>query len=188
MASKTVLVLLCRAPSADSGRIYVSPQGLPEGEGHGDGDKARMRVAGSAGETAGWGEEVGLKPPKRIAIVDDDFELLATYSVVLEHLGYTTLTANDGDEIVNQVLYGHEAAPDVILMDYRMPKMNGLEAARKILRDRPGVRIIMSTADDSVKQEAISAGMTFLQKPFSLDELASAIRETLGEDASAANP
>jgi CheY-like chemotaxis protein len=63
-----------------------------------------------------------------------------------------------------------------------------LEAAKKILRNRPRVKIIMSTADDSVKQEAISAGMTFLQKPFSLGELASAIRESLGEDASAANP
>jgi CheY-like chemotaxis protein len=188
MASKTVLVLLCRAPSADSARIYMSPQGLPAGEGYGDREKARMRVVGSTDETAGWGEEVDLKLPKRVAIVDDDFELLTTYSVVLEHLGYTTLTANDGDEIVNQVLYGHEAAPDVILMDYRMPKMNGLEAAKKILRNRPGVKIIMSTADDSVKQEAISAGMTFLQKPFSLDDLARAIRESIGEDASAADP
>jgi two-component system chemotaxis response regulator CheY len=183
MASKTVLVLLFRAPSAESGLAYMSPQGLPEGGGHGGKDKARSRVVGSAGETAGWRGQVDLEPPKRIAIVDDDFELLTAYSVVLEHLGYTTLTANDGDEIVSQVLYGHEAAPDVILMDYRMPKMNGLDAAKKILRNRPGVKIIMSTADDSVKQEAISAGMTFLQKPFSLDELASAIRKSLGEDA-----
>jgi two-component system, chemotaxis family, chemotaxis protein CheY len=188
MASKTVLVLLCRPPSAESGRIYMSPQGLSDGEGRGDKDDARRRVVGSSGQAAGWGGRVDTEPPKRVAIVDDDFELLTTYSVVLEHLGYTTLTANDGDEIVDQVLHGHEPAPDVILMDYRMPKMNGLEAAKKILRNRPGVKIIMSTADDSVKQEAISAGMTFLQKPFSLGELASAIRESLGEDASAANP
>jgi CheY-like chemotaxis protein len=183
MASKTVLVLLCRKPSPDSGHIYTSAPGAPAGEGYGNNDKARRRVVGSAGETAGrW--EVDSEPPKRVAIVDDDFELLTTYSVVLEHLGYRILTANDGDEIVDQVLHGHEAAPDVILMDYRMPKMNGLEAAKMILRVRPGVKIIMSTADDSVKQEAISAGMTFLQKPFSLDELANAIRESLGEDDS----
>jgi len=187
MASKTILILLCREPSARSGRICASAQGLPEGEGNGDKDKARRRVVGNAVRAAGR-PEVDPEPPKRVAIVDDDFELLTTYSVVLEHLGYAALTANDGDEIVNQVLYGDEAAPDVILMDYRMPKMNGLEAAKRILRNRPGIKIIMSTADDSVKQEAISAGMTFLQKPFSLDELASAIGESLGEHASAANP
>jgi two-component system, chemotaxis family, chemotaxis protein CheY len=180
LASKTVLVLLCRPPSAEPGRIYATPQGPSEGEGRGDKDSVRRRVVGSADQTAGRGARADPEPPKRVAIVDDDFELLTTYSVVLEHLGYTTLTANDGDEIVNQVLYGPEAAPDVILMDYRMPKMNGLEAAKKILRNRPQVKIIMSTADDSVKQEAISAGMTFLQKPFSLGELASAIRESLG--------
>jgi CheY-like chemotaxis protein len=187
MASKTVLVLLCREPSADSVPIYTGVQGPPDGEEYADKDKVRRRAVGSAGETAGR-LEVDPEPPKRVAIVDDDFELLTTYSAVLEHLGYATLTASDGDEIVDQVLRGHEAAPDVILMDYRMPKMNGLEAAKRIVRNRPGIKIIMSTADDSVKQEAISAGMTFLQKPFSLDELASAIRGSLGEDASAANP
>lgn len=183
MASKTVLVILCRPPFAEPGRIHMSPQGQSEGERRGDKDSTRRRLVGSAGKTARWGERADPEPPKRVAIVDDDFELLTTYSVVLEHLGYTTLTANDGDEIVNQVLHGAEAAPDVILMDYRMPKMNGLEAAKEILRNRPGVKIIMSTADDSVKQEAISAGMTFLQKPFSLGELASAIRESLGGEA-----
>ena len=75
----------------------------------------------------------------------------------------------------------------MILMDYRLPKMNGLEAAKAILRKRPAIKIIISTADDSIREEAVSAGMTFLQKPFSLDELASAIAESLGGDASA-NP
>jgi CheY-like chemotaxis protein len=186
MASKTILVLLFREPSAQPGRIYKGAQELPEEERDGDKDKAGRRAVGNAVGAAGeW--KADTEPPKRIAIVDDDFELLTTYSVVLEHLGYATLTATDGDEIVNQVLHGHEAAPDVILMDYRMPKMNGLEAAKRILRNRPGIKIIMSTADDSVKQEAIATGMTFLQKPFSLDELASAIRESLAEDVSAAD-
>jgi CheY-like chemotaxis protein len=187
MASKTVLVLLCRNAALDSLPTYAGARRPPDGEAHGDKDKARRRVVGSAGETIGR-REVDPEPPKRVAIVDDDFELLTTYSVVLEHLGYMTLTANDGDEIVDQVLHGHEAAPDVILMDYRMPKMNGLEAAKRILRNSPGIKIIMSTADDSVKHEAIAAGMTFLQKPFSLEKLANAIRESLDGDASAANP
>ena len=178
MASKTVLVLLCREPSADSGPIYRGVQGPTSSEKYRDKDQVRRQAAGSAGETAGrW--EVDPEPPKRVAIVDDDFELLTTYSAVLEHLGYATLTASDGDEIVDQVLHGDEAAPDVILMDYRMPKMNGLDAAKTILRDRPSVKIIMSTADDSVKQEAISAGMTFLQKPFLPKALTALVEELL---------
>ena len=106
--------------------------------------------------------------------------LLTTYSLVLEHLGYLILTASDGDEIIDQVLDSKGDVPDVILMDYRMPRTNGLEAARTILQNRPGIKIIISTADDSIRQEAISNGMAFLQKPFSVDELAVAIRECLG--------
>jgi CheY-like chemotaxis protein len=183
VASKTVLVLLYREHSAATGSVHADTQRLLTGK-HVDKENARTRAVGSATKVAER-LEADQKAPKRVAIVDDDIQLRTAYSFVLEHLGYRTLVASDGDEIVNQVLDATDAAPDLILMDYRLPKMNGLTAAKAILRKRPVIKIIISTADDSIRQEAISAGMTFLQKPFSLDELARAIAESLGEGASA---
>ena len=51
--------------------------------------------------------------------------------------------------------------PDLILMDYRMPTMNGMQAAEKILRVRPEIKIIIATADDSVRTRCDFFG-TFL--------------------------
>jgi CheY-like chemotaxis protein len=183
MASKTVLVLLYREHPAGIAFANADGQRLLTGKKYVDKEDARKRVVGKATEVA-EGLEVDQKTRKRVAIVDDDIQLRTAYSFVLEHLGYRTLMACDGDEIVDQVLDAKKTAPDLILMDYRLPKMNGLDAAKAILRKRPMIKIIISTADDSVRQEAISAGMAFLQKPFSLDELASAISESLGGGAS----
>ena len=185
MASKTVLVLLYREHSADTDSFNPDTQRLLTGK-YVYKEEARTRAFGSATEVAER-LEADQKASKRVAIVDDDIQLRTAYSFVLEHLGYRTLMAGDGDEIVNRVLDAKGAAPDLILMDYRLPKMNGLVAAKAIRRKRPTIKIIISTADDSIRKEAISAGMTFLQKPFSLDELASAIAESLGGGASA-NP
>jgi CheY-like chemotaxis protein len=186
MASKTVLVLLYREHSADVDLTYADTQRLLTGKKYVGEEDHRRRAVGSATVVAER-LEADQKARKRVAIVDDDVQLRTAYSFVLEHLGYRTLMASDGDEIVNQVLDAKEGAPDLILMDYRLPKMNGLEAAKAILRKRPIIKIIISTADDSVRKDAISAGMAFLQKPFSMDELASAITESLGGGGSA-NP
>lgn len=187
MAAKTVLVFLYGEPPEQSGAVSKGARGVQGDDEHGDKGKPRRRTAGSSVKADGMGEE-DQELPKQVAIVDDDLELRTMYSFVLEHLGYRTLVVDDGAEIVNHVLRGDAEAPDIILMDYRMPKMNGLEAAKRIIRDRPGMKIIISTADDSVKQQAISAGMTFLQKPFSLNELADAIKEGLGGSGQNTNP
>jgi CheY-like chemotaxis protein len=70
--------------------------------------------------------------------------------------------------------------PDLILMDYRMPTMNGMQAAERILRVRPEVKIIIATADDRVRPEVTSAGLYFLQKPFSISTLGRMIEEAVG--------
>ena len=64
-------------------------------------------------------------------------------------------------------------------MDYRMPEMNGIEAAKIIQRYRKNTKIILTTAYDSVKQEALSEGLMFLQKPVSKDDLDKNLKKTL---------
>ena len=123
--------------------------------------------------------EIGKQSIKSIAIVDDEEELCSLFSMLVKSLGYhAECVAYDGDEIVQLVLED-SIHPDLILMDYRMPTMNGMQAAERILRVRPEMKIIIATADDSVRRDAISAGLFFIQKPFSISALAKTIEEAL---------
>lgn len=123
----------------------------------------------------------GKQSVKSIAIVDDEEELCSLFAMLVKRMGYhPACVAHDGDEIVRFVLED-SIQPDLILMDYRMPRMNGMQAAERILRVRPQTKIIIATADDSVRRDAISAGLFFIQKPFSISALARAIEEALSE-------
>jgi CheY-like chemotaxis protein len=136
-----------------------------QGDGHSlesrdDGDKTKARA-------------------KRIAIVDDEESICSLFSLLIRNLGYhVEIVARSGEEIVEAVARGR-VEPDLILMDYRMSIMNGLEAARRILNENPAIKIIVTTADDSVKQEAVSSGLYFLQKPFSISVLEQTISSAL---------
>jgi CheY-like chemotaxis protein len=124
--------------------------------------------------------EIGKQSGKSIAIVDDEDELCSLFSRLVKGLGYhVACVAHDGDEIVQLVLED-SINPDLILMDYRMPTMNGMQAAERILRVRPEIKIIIATADDTVRKSAISAGLFIIQKPFSISALAKTIKDALG--------
>jgi CheY-like chemotaxis protein len=105
--------------------------------------------------------------------------MCSVFSILIRSLGYQEdFVAHDGTEIVEAVLSGI-SNPDLIIMDYRMPNMNGMDAAQKILKAKPDVRIIIASADDTIKPVANSAGMKFAQKPFSMAELSRMIKESL---------
>lgn len=116
----------------------------------------------------------------RIALVDDQ-ELVRT--------GMRALAERDGDiEVVAEAATGRsglgvvrEHAPDVVLMDIRMPEMDGLEATRRIVADPAlgGVRVLILTTFDEDEHvfEAIRAGAAgYLLKDVAPDELRRAIR------------
>jgi CheY-like chemotaxis protein len=118
---------------------------------------------------------------KKIAIVDNDEELRLLFAQVVSRLGYQVeFVARDGDELVDAVSKG-SIHPDVILMDYRMARMNGLEAAAKVLRIAPKTQIILDTADDLVRRDATSAGLFFLLKPFPTVALVKTIEDALAK-------
>ena len=117
---------------------------------------------------------------KRIAIVDDEEDLVEVYLMVVAKLGHQMeFVAHDGDEIVQAVM-DERIHHDLILMDYRMPTMNGMQAAEQILQVKPDVKIIIATADDLVRRDTDAAGLLFIQKPFSIRALAKIIDEALG--------
>ena len=84
--------------------------------------------------------------------------------------------ARDGMEAIEQAA---ELLPDVVLMDVRMPTVNGIEAARRIRVSQPAVRILMLTEseDEEDLYAAVRAGATgYLLKEVAIDEIADAIR------------
>lgn len=118
---------------------------------------------------------------RSLAIVEDEQDLISVYSRVVKELGFDPVfVARGGEEIVRAVAEGR-TSPDVIIMDYRLPGINGIEAAKRVLKHRPETKVIVASADDSVRAESISLGFAFLQKPFSLATFSDRIKRVVSQ-------
>ena len=104
---------------------------------------------------------------KTIFIVEDDEDLQTSIKCLLEIMGFKVVgIASNGEQAI-LIFKDFKKKPDIILMDYRMPLKNGLEVSKEILQIDPRMKIILTSADTSVKEEALSSGISdFLEKPF----------------------
>jgi len=113
----------------------------------------------------------------RILIVDDETNMRKTLSDILRDDGYDVSTAATGEEAVELCAREHF---DIVLMDVRMPGMNGVEAFREIRRHQEGVRVILMSAYglEELKQAALDEGaIAFLSKPLDLRQTVKLIDE-----------
>ena len=112
----------------------------------------------------------------RILLAEDHRDMHFTLRASLEGAGATVESARDGKEAVDRAM----AAPfDVVLMDVRMPNMDGLQATRMLRRQGNAVPVIALTADPATlkRAEALEAGCdACLSKPFKVDDLIASIR------------
>jgi DNA-binding NarL/FixJ family response regulator len=115
----------------------------------------------------------------RLVIADDQSLITQSFKVLLETAANDLVvvgTARDGREALDLAV---REKPDVVLLDVRMPGMDGVQAADAIHKALPGVKIIMLTTfdDDAYVQEAIRSGAVgYLLKDISTEELISSIR------------
>jgi DNA-binding NarL/FixJ family response regulator len=114
----------------------------------------------------------------RVLVVDDHALFRRGLIMVLESEEGVEVVAEaeDGDEAIAKA---EEFAPDVVLMDVRMPKTSGIDATRKIADVIPTAKILMLTVSDEEEDlfEAIKAGASgYLLKEISIEEVADAIR------------
>lgn len=111
-----------------------------------------------------------------IAIVEDEKDLVKVYERLFARKGIQIcFVAYDGIEAVKKYL-ACTPKPHAILMDYRLPIMNGIEATKEILKIDPDARIVFLSADAGVKDEAMQAGAyKFLLKPASLIDIIKAV-------------
>jgi DNA-binding NarL/FixJ family response regulator len=125
-------------------------------------------------------------PPPRVVIADDQLLVRSGFRLILNSAGIPVVAvAADGKEAVAAAL---KHRPDVILMDIRMPEMDGLEATRRILASRSGedMRIIILTTFDLDRYvyAALAAGASgFLLKDVSPEHLIAAVQLVRSGDA-----
>lgn len=113
-----------------------------------------------------------------VLIVDDDKFLHKVLERILTIGGHQVVgNAYNGAEAIEKFVQLNPK-PDIILMDHRMPVMNGTTATRKLLEMDKSARIIFISADDSVYDEAIDAGAKgFLTKPIRSANLFDALKK-----------
>ena len=111
----------------------------------------------------------------KILIAEDETIIRLDLRSLLEHAGFDVCAeAKDGEEAVE---LARSAEPDVAVLDVKMPKLDGIEAARRILEERP-IPIVMLTAygQEELVSRAVEAGVFgYLVKPFREQDLLPAI-------------
>jgi two-component system phosphate regulon response regulator PhoB len=126
-----------------------------------------------------------LKP--LILIVEDEAPLVTMLRYNLERQGFRVDEATDGQEAITKIA---EARPDLVLLDWMLPAMSGIEVCRQIRR-RPGTRdlpIIMVTAraEEADSVRGLNTGADdYISKPFSIDLLLARIRALLRRSGAA---
>jgi two-component system chemotaxis response regulator CheY len=114
-------------------------------------------------------------------VVEDDPSLQFFYKQLLTLNGFELAEiAKNGEEAVS-MFKSFSEKPKVILMDHRMPIKNGIEASKEILQIDNSVKIIFTSADSSIKEEAHSIGaFSSEDKPFTIEHIINVIKKALG--------
>jgi CheY-like chemotaxis protein len=116
-----------------------------------------------------------------VLMVEDDPTLMEIGRMMLERLGYEVLSADTPGEAI-QLARDNPVEIHLFLTDVVMPEMNGRELIDRLLAIRPGVKyLFMSgyTADVVIHRGVLDDGINFIQKPFSVKDIAVKVREVL---------
>ena len=124
---------------------------------------------------------------KTVLVVDDDPDIRELITWKLSQAGYATVSAADGQEGLDAATAGSNAsaeAPDLVLLDWMMPKMTGIEVC-KAMRDNPEtstipVILLTAKAQEAEIERGFAAGVDdYIVKPFSPREMLSRVEAVL---------
>jgi DNA-binding NtrC family response regulator len=123
----------------------------------------------------------------KVLIVDDEKNIRMTISQALADMDIQTDTAVNGEEALSKL---KDTEFGLVLLDLRMPGMDGMEVLEKLRKDRPDIRIVIITAHGTIDSavDAMKLGaVEFIQKPFTPKEIRHLVsniikRETLGKE------
>jgi AmiR/NasT family two-component response regulator len=121
--------------------------------------------------------------PTRVVIAEDEAIIRLDLKETLEEEGYEVVgETGRGDEAVQMV---DELQPDLVILDIKMPGLDGLEAAREITRDRKAAVLILTAFSqrDYIEQARDAGALAYLVKPFQRSQLIPAVELALGRFA-----
>jgi DNA-binding NtrC family response regulator len=119
------------------------------------------------------------KPAPNVLVVDDERTVCNSCRKILSQKGYKVDVALSGEEALGKV---KGEGFDLVITDWKMPKIDGLEMARRIKKEKPATQVIVITGYPSVDSsiEAIRSGIAdYVPKPFTPDELTDAALRVL---------
>jgi DNA-binding NtrC family response regulator len=117
-----------------------------------------------------------------VLIVDDERNIRLTLSQALGSMGMETETAVNGEEALGRL---QAKAFGLILLDLKMPGMDGMEVLRRVREARPHIRVIIITAHGTIESavEAMKLGaVDFIQKPFAPKEIRGLVQRVLDRE------
>ena len=123
---------------------------------------------------------------KKILVVDDEIHITTLLKITLELNGYSVAVARDGMEALEKV---PAESPDLILLDIKMPRMNGWQVCEKLKSDEStkNIPVIMVTAfsQKEARERSIALGASdFIGKPFESPVLLDRIKKVLEDPSS----
>ncbi|SRR6266536_3381477 len=118
---------------------------------------------------------------KRILIVDDEPNIVVSLEYLMKREGFETTVAVDGEAALVALA---ETAPDIVLLDVMLPKVNGFEVCKRIRSDPRwrGIKILILTAKGRDTEVAKGLGLgadAYVTKPFSTKDLVAQIKQML---------
>lgn len=119
---------------------------------------------------------------KTVLVVDDEMGSAEVLSLILEEEGYRTFCAVNGQRGLERA---REVLPDLVVLDYMMPLMNGADLARRLRADPAlaHVKIIMNSGlAEAAVREQFDGYDAFLRKPYNIDTVLKMIASLLAQD------
>jgi two-component system, OmpR family, alkaline phosphatase synthesis response regulator PhoP len=118
---------------------------------------------------------------KTVLVIDDDLDMSELICAVLKEAGYNAAAALDGKEGLEKA---KEIAPDLVLLDIMLPKMDGIEVCRNLANDTntKSIPVIMVTVKQELSSKLasyIAGARRYITKPFGIEDLLGEVEKTL---------
>lgn len=116
---------------------------------------------------------------KKVLVVDDQYGIRVLLYEVFGKEGYNTFQAANGKQALDIVV---DESPDMVILDMKIPGMDGLEILKEIKKINKEIKVIMMTAYgelDMIKEATDLGAITHFTKPFDIDELRLAVNKQL---------
>lgn len=141
---------------------------------------------GSAVEPLSFEKIKAVTGTERIMVVDDEKQITAILTRMLQNMGYSVVSFNSSSEALKS-FENDPGMTDLLITDQTMPELTGLTLAKKVLAINPGLPVILCSgfSETASEETALKNGIRyFLLKPVIMDELAALVRKLLDEKVS----